>query len=128
MHTFVYIAMRRCKSSRPSAWFLVGLPKVTVNKNNLAHGRPHVSFVKRVKYHSLNRVQLFSLCYLRAGHYSRVSPKRVDLRNTPSLLTPYGQTRNMVNSELRSLFHRTKVVNLVLLVLTITVNPLLWSI
>ena len=33
-----------------------------------------------------------------------------------------------VNSELKSLVHRTTVLNLVLLVLRITVNPLLWSI
>ena len=32
-----------------------------------------------------------------------------------SRISPYGQTRNTVNSELRSLFQRTKVVKLVFL-------------
>ena len=45
-----------------------------------------------------------------------------------SRVSPYGQTINMVNSELRSLFHRTNVVKSVLLVLRLTVNPLVWSI
>ena len=40
----------------------------------------------------------------------------------------YSQTRNTINLELRSLFHRTKVLNSALLVLRIMANPLLWSI
>ena len=42
-----------------------------------------------------------------------------------SRVSPYGQTKNKVNSELRSPFHRAKAVNRVLLIVTIKVNPLI---